>query len=106
METREELESDWIHSVFEVLREEVVAIAADFGDRVKGEIDQVAAAQGVRPPSAAALLTSVAVESGNVAVGLFRRGDPPLDDGDDDESAEGSKGQVNDERDDDDARDD
>lgn len=110
METRDELESDWIHSVFEVLREEVVAIAADFGDRVKGEIDQVAAAQGVHPPSAAALFTSVAIESGNVAVGLFSRGDPPLDDDDDgggdDEPAEDPKGQVSDERDDDDARDD
>ena len=68
-----ELESDWIHSVFEVFREEVVAIAADFGDRVKGEIDQVAASQGVRPPSAMALFTSVAIESSNVAVSLLHR---------------------------------
>ena len=59
----------------------------------------------MRPPSAAALLTSVAIESGNVAVGLFRRGDPPLDDGDDDDPAEDPKGQVSDERDDE-ARDD
>jgi len=69
----EELESDWIHSVFEVFREEVVALAADFGDRVKGEIDQVAASQDVRPPSAMALFTSVAIESSNVAVSLLRR---------------------------------
>lgn len=69
----EELDSDWIHSVFEVFREEVVAIAADFGDRVKGELDQVAASQDVRPPSAMALFTSVAIESTNVAVSLLRR---------------------------------
>ncbi len=75
----EELESDWIHSVFEVFREEVVAIAADFGDRVKGEIDQVAASQEVRPPSAMALFTSVAIESSNVAVSLLRR--KPAEDG-------------------------
>ncbi len=79
METRDKLESDWIHSVFEVLREEVVSIAADFGDRVKGEIDQVAASQGIRPPSAAALLAAVAVESGKIATDLVR-GTSPKDD--------------------------
>jgi hypothetical protein len=65
------LESDWIHGVFEVLREELVSMAADFGDRVKHEIDQVAAVEAVRPPSAVALLASVAVESGNIAGSLL-----------------------------------
>lgn len=95
MEIRDEFESDWIHSVFEVLREEVVSIAADFGDRVKGEIDQVAAAQGVRPPSAAALLTAVAIESGNITAGLLRRDDAaPGADDDDDNSETSPKGHV------------
>jgi len=67
----EELESDWIHSVFEVFREEVVAIAADFGDRVKNEIDQLAASEGVRPPSTMALLTAVAIESSNVTMSML-----------------------------------
>ncbi|HFE45173.1 MAG TPA: hypothetical protein ENJ18_06720 [Nannocystis exedens] len=67
----EELESDWIHSVFEVFREEVVAIAADFGDRVKHEIDQIAASEGVRPPSTISLLTAVAIESSNVTVSML-----------------------------------
>jgi hypothetical protein len=65
------LESDWIHGVFEVLREELVSLAADFGDRVKHEIDQVAAVEAVRPPSAVALLASVAVETGNIAGSLL-----------------------------------
>ncbi len=86
----EELESDWIHSVFEVFREEVVAIAADFGDRVKGELDQVAASHEVRPPSAMALFTSVAIESTNVAVSLLRR--RPADGGSDSGSAGESDG--------------
>ena len=95
----EELESDWIHSVFEVFREEVVAIAADFGDRVKGEIDQVAASQGVRPPSAVALFTSVAIESSNVAVSLLRRspaeGDEPSVDEEGEEDEEGDDAAEN-----------
>ncbi len=81
METPDELKSDWIHSVFEALREEVVAIAADFGDRVKGEIDQAAASQGIRPPSAASLLASVAIESGKIASDLIR-GQSPREDED------------------------
>lgn len=84
----EELESDWIHSVFEVFREEVVAIAADFGDRVKGELDQVAASQDVRPPSAMALFTSVAIESTNVAVSLLPRR-PADGDSDSDSDSDG-----------------
>lgn len=71
MATPDLLESDWIHGVFEVLREELVSLAADFGDRVKHEIDQVAAVEAVRPPSAVALLASVAVESGNIAGSLL-----------------------------------
>lgn len=71
MATPDLLESDWIHGVFEVLREELVSLAADFGDRVKHEIDQVAAVEAVRPPSAAALLASVAVETGNIAGSLL-----------------------------------
>lgn len=84
MATQDPPEPDWIDAVFEVLREEVISIAADFGDRVKREIDQVAAAEGIRPPSAAALLASVAIETGNIAGSLFRRsetstppGEPP-----------------------------
>jgi len=79
--TQDPIESDWIHAVFEVLREELISVAADFGDRVKGEIDQVAALAGVRPPSAAALLTSVVVETGNIADSLLR-GAPPVPDDD------------------------
>lgn len=75
------LESDWIHGVFEVLRDELVSIAADFGERVKHEVDQVAAVEAVRPPSAVALLASVAVETGNIAGSLLT---PPPDDDDDD----------------------
>ncbi|MFZ6184845.1 hypothetical protein [Nannocystis pusilla] len=71
MATPDLLESDWIHGVFEVLREELVSLAADFGDRVKHEIDQVAAVEAVRPPSAVALLASVAVETGNIAGSLL-----------------------------------
>ncbi|PCC68978.1 hypothetical protein SAMN02745121_05689 [Nannocystis exedens] len=71
MATPDELDSDWIHGVFEVLREELVSLAADFGDRVKHEIDQVAAVEAVRPPSAVALLASVAVETGNIAGSLL-----------------------------------
>ncbi len=88
-----ELESDWIHSVFEVFREEVVAIAADFGDRVKGEIDQVAASQGVRPPSAMALFTSVAIESSNVAVSLLHRKPAEEDASDSDAASDGERGE-------------
>ena len=76
MATQDPIESDWLHAVFEVLREELVAVAADFGDRVKHEIDQVAAFEGVRPPSSAALLVSVAVETGNIADSLLRSAPP------------------------------
>jgi hypothetical protein len=69
--TKEPVEPDWIHAVFEVLREELVAVAADFGDRVKREVDQVADLAGIRPPSSAALLVSVAVETGNFAESLL-----------------------------------
>lgn len=84
MATPDLLESDWIHGVFEVLREELVSMAADFGDRVKHEIDQVAAVEAVRPPSAVALLASVAVESGNIAGSLLtaRTTDDPHDEED------------------------
>ncbi len=85
----EELESDWIHSVFEVFREEVVAIAADFGDRVKNEIDQIAASEGVRPPSTMALLTAVAIESSNVTMSMLRREKKPTSGEDEDEGKEG-----------------
>ena len=80
MATEAPAEPDWIHAVFEVLREELVAVAADFGDRVKREIDQVADLAGVRPPSSAALLVSVAVETGNFADGLLRGAAPPTPD--------------------------
>jgi hypothetical protein len=70
---QDELESDWIHAVFNVLREEVVSIAADFGDRVKTQIDQVAATQDIRPPSALGLLTAVAIETTNMAASLLPR---------------------------------
>ena len=79
MATKEPVEPDWIHAVFEVLRDELVAVASDFGERVKREVDQVAAFEGVRPPSAAALLVSVAVETGNFADSLLR-GAPPSPD--------------------------
>lgn len=82
METPDKLESDWIHSVFEVLREEVVAIADDFGDRVKDRLDQVVVAQTTRPPSTLALLTSVALESAKVASDLLSDEEPPDSDGD------------------------
>lgn len=82
MATQDPVESDWLHAVFDVLREELVAVAADFGDRVKREIDQIAALEGVRPPSAAALLVSVAVETGNVADRLLRGAPPPTPDDD------------------------
>lgn len=84
----EELESDWIHSVFEVFREEVVAIAADFGDRVKDEIDQLAASEGVRPPSTMALLTAVAIESSNVTMSMFSL-EKKSTSGEDDSDSEG-----------------
>lgn len=84
MATPDELESDWIHGVFEVLREELVSLAADFGERVKHEIDQVAAVEGVRPPSAVALLASVAVETGNFA-GALLTPPPATDDPTDEE---------------------
>lgn len=71
MATQDPLETDWIHGVFEVLREELISLAADFGERVKEEIDQVAAVENVRPPSAVALLASVALETGNFAGSLL-----------------------------------
>ena len=70
-QTQDALESDWIHAVFSVLREEAVAIAADFGDRVKHQIDQVAATQDIRPPSTMALFTAVALETSNMAASLL-----------------------------------
>jgi len=82
--TTDEFDSDWVHAVFGAFREEVVSVAADFGTRVKGEIDAVAATQGMRPPSATALLTSVAVETGNIAADLLSRPDQKSDDEDDD----------------------
>lgn len=84
MATPDQLESDWIHGLFEVLREELVSIAADFGERVKHEIDQVAAVEAVRPPSAVALLASVAVETGNMAGSLLTPA-PATDDSIDEE---------------------
>ncbi|WAS96000.1 hypothetical protein [Nannocystis punicea] len=87
MATPDLLESDWIHGVFEVLREELVSLAADFGDRVKHEIDQVAAVEAVRPPSAVALLASVAVETGNIAGSLLTAA-PATDDDPHDEEDE------------------
>lgn len=84
MATPDELESDWIHGVFEVLREELVSLAADFGERVKHEIDQVADVEAVRPPSAAALLASVAIETGNLA-GALLTPNPATDDSTDEE---------------------
>jgi len=74
--TEDPLDTDWIHGVFEVLREELVAISADFGDRVKREVDLVAASQTIRPPSAIALLTSVTVETANFAGSLLQRPTP------------------------------
>ncbi|HEY8376164.1 MAG TPA: hypothetical protein VIK91_06730 [Nannocystis sp.] len=85
MATQDPLETDWIHGVFEVLREELISLAADFGERVKKEIDQVAAVEDVRPPSAVALLAAVAVETGNFAGSLLvPRGatDEPIDEED------------------------
>ena len=83
-QTQDTLESDWIHAVFSVLREEAVAIAADFGDRVKHQIDQVAATQDIRPPSTMALFTAVALETSNMAASLLP-GAPAADDDDHDE---------------------
>lgn len=80
MATPNELEADWVHAIFAILREEVVSIAADFGDRVKREIDAVAATHEIQPPSATALLTSVALETGNIAVSLLRKDDTTADD--------------------------
>ncbi len=81
-----ELGDDWLHGVFGVFREEVISIAADFGQRVKNEIDVVADMTDLQPPSAAALLTSVAIESSNIATSLLSRDDepypPPTDDQD------------------------
>lgn len=71
MANLDEPESDWIHAVFGVFREEVISLAADFGAKVKREVDQVAATQSVRPPSATALLAAVALETGNMAASLF-----------------------------------
>lgn len=85
MANQDQLESDWIHGLFEVLRDEIVSIAADFGERVKHEVDQVAAVEAVRPPSAVALLASVAVETGNIASSLLTRA-PATDDPPDEEN--------------------
>ncbi len=83
-QTQDALESDWIHAVFSVLREEAVAIAADFGDRVKYQIDQVAATQDIRPPSTMALFTAVALETTNMAASLLPGARAADDDGHDD----------------------
>jgi hypothetical protein len=83
-QTQDALESDWIHAVFSVLREEAVAIAADFGDRVKYQIDQVAATQDIRPPSTMALFTAVALETTNMAASLLPGALAADDDGHDD----------------------
>jgi len=82
VENPDEPDSDWIHAVFGVFREEVISLAADFGARVKREVDQVAATQGVRPPSATALLAVVAVETGNMVASLFSppKGSDPEED--------------------------
>lgn len=73
--TGEETTADdaWIDALFGVLREEIVSISADFAPRVKRRIDLVADAIGVHPPSAAALLTSVSVETTNMVVGALMR---------------------------------
>lgn len=96
--TMDEPESDWVHAVFGVFREEVISLASDFGTRVKREIDSVAATHDVRPPSATALLTAVAVESGNIATSLLRRepGEPADEDPDasPDESPDQEKDDV------------
>lgn len=72
--TMDEFESDWVHAVFGAFRDEAVSLAADFGTRVKNEIDSVAATQEVRPPSATSLLASVVIESGNIAADLIHPG--------------------------------
>ena len=51
-QTSDELEGDWLHAVFSVLRDEAVAMSADFGLRVKREVDQVAGTRDLHPPSA------------------------------------------------------
>lgn len=84
-QTPDELESDWIHAVFDVLRDEVISIAADFGARVKEQIDQVAATTDLRPPSAAALLGAVAIETTNMATSLLPGAKAPDPDNDDNE---------------------
>lgn len=85
-QTPEEFEGDWLHGVFDVFREEVVSLAADFGQRVKAEIDAVADTAGIQPPSATALLTSVAIETTNMTSALF--GAEPPDDDEADEQAQ------------------
>lgn len=70
-QTSDELEGDWLHAVFSVLREEAVAMSADFGLRVKREVDQVAGTRDLHPPSAVALLSSVALETTNMAASLL-----------------------------------
>lgn len=73
MEPRDEaLEADWLHGVFGVLREEVISLSADFGRRVKDEIDAVADTRDLVPPSATSLLTAVALETTNMAASLVR----------------------------------
>ena len=88
MERRDEaLEADWLHGVFGVLREEVISLSADFGRRVKDEIDAVADTRDLHPPSAAALLTSVALETTNMAASLLKRRAPEDEHADEDEAA-------------------
>lgn len=88
-ETRRELEGDWLHGVFGVFREELVSLSADFGQRVKNEIDAVADVQGIHPPSATSLLTTVAMETTNMAASLFKGQEGDEGDEGDDEDDEG-----------------
>ena len=73
----------WIHALFGVMRDEVVAISSDFAPRVKRRIDLVADALGVSPPSAASLLTSVSLETTNLVTDALL---PPGDDDSEEES--------------------
>lgn len=84
-QTQDELERDWLHAVFSVLRDEAVAISADFGQRVKHEVDQLAATRDIHPPSAVALLGAVALETTNMAASLLPGALAADDDDDDDE---------------------
>ena len=97
-ETRRELEGDWLHGVFGVFREELVSLSADFGQRVKNEIDAVADVQGIHPPSATSLLTTVAMETTNMAASLFRRDED--DEDDEDDGDDGDDGNDEDDEDD------